>query len=168
MTGDGRGDLVVLTSLETGGTALGVAASTAVGPLAPLESWATEPLALDAIRALIGDATRDGRDDLIVVRRTDEDAISIVVYRGSTMGSSFVRLPFTDTLPLSFAGTRLSAADATGDGRVDLFALVNRGVDADGNSLGTDVVRLPSTGTTFSMEPWFSSPTLTWETAFPY
>jgi hypothetical protein len=146
-----------------------VAASTALGPLAPLVSWATEPLALDAIRPLIGDATRDGRDDLIVARRTGEDAISIVVYRASTMGTSFVRVSFTDILPpLSFAGTRFSAADATGDGRVDLFALVNRGADADGSLLGTDVVRLLSTGTTFSMEPWFSSPTMSWGTAFPY
>ena len=168
VNGDGRADFVVLTPLETGGTALQVAASDARGSLAPMERWGTEPVALDAIRPLVADADRDGREDLIVVRRVGEDAIRVVVYRGPTAGTSFSRLNFTDVLPVSFAGTRFSSSDATGDGRADLFALVNRGIDADGNPLGTDVVHFDSTGTTFTQRPWFSSPTMAWETTFPY
>ncbi len=169
VNGDGRGDLVVLAPLEAGSTAIRVAASSSLGRLAPLEDWGIEPLALDAIRPLIGDANRDGRDDLIVVRRIGEDSIRIVVHRGGTSGTSFSSLYFTDVLPVSFAGTRFSSSDATGDGRADLFALVNRGVDADGiTPLGTAVIRFTSTGTTFNQRPWFSDATMAWETAFPY
>ncbi|MFH1474222.1 MAG: VCBS repeat-containing protein, partial [Chloroflexota bacterium] len=120
------------------------------------------------IQTLVADPNRDGRDDLVVVRRTGEDSITIVVYRGWTTGTSFARLYFTSVLPVSFAGTRFSAADMTGDGRSDLFALVDRGVDGDGLPLGTTVMRFDSTGTTFRQRTWFSSSTMAWETAFPY
>jgi hypothetical protein len=168
VNGDGRGDLVVLTPFEAGGTALLVAASSSRGPLASLESWGTEPLALDAIRPLIGDATRDGRDDLIVVRRDGEDGIRVVVYRASSTAPTFEMRYFTDPLPLSFAGIRLSTADLTGDGRADLSALVDRGKDVDGLPLGTDAWRFLSTGTSYTPGPWFTSPAMAWETTFPY
>ncbi len=168
VNGDARGDLVALTPFEGGGTVLQVAASTPGGPLAPLESWGTEPLGLDAIRPLIGDATRDGRDDLIVVRREGEDGIGVVVYRASSWAPTFERRSFTDPLPLSFAGTRFSTADLTGDGRADLVALVNRGTSADGLPLGTAAWRFISTGASFETQPWFTNETMAWETAFPY
>lgn len=168
MNGDGLGDLVILTPRDAGGTMLRVALGTAKRALGDASTWANEYLPLDAIQALVADTNRDGRDDLVVVRRMGEDGISLVVYRGWTTGTSFARLSFTGVLPVSFAGTRFSAADTTGSGRSDLFALVNLGVDADGNSLGTEVIRFFSTGTTFIQRPWFSSPTMAWETIFPY
>jgi len=167
MNGDGLGDLVILAPLETGATALQVARGTRTRALSAPTTWATEPLPLEAIQALVADANRDGRDDLVVVRRMAEDAIRIVVYRGATTGTSFARLYFTDVLTISFANTRFSAADMTGDGRSDLVALVNRGDGVDG-PLGTDIVRFLSTGTTFAQRPWFSIATMPWETAFPY
>jgi hypothetical protein len=145
-----------------------VAASSSSAPLAPLQSWGTEALALDAIKTIVADTNRDGRDDLVVVRRMGEDGIRIVVYRGWTTGTSFSKLYFTDVLPVSFTGTRFSSSDATGDGRADLFALVNRGSDVEGMPLGTDVIQFISNGTTFSQRPWLSNPTMAWETAFPY
>ena len=168
MNGDGLGDLVILAPREISGTFLQVALGTRTQALRAPSTWATDPLSLDAIQVLVADPNRDGRDDLVVVRRTGEDGITMVVYRGATTGTSFSRAYFSGALPVSFAGTRFSAADTTGDGRSDLFALVNRGADADGNSLGTSVVRFYSTGTTFTRNAWFSIATLPWETAFPY
>jgi hypothetical protein len=168
VNGDGRGDLVVLTPLEAGGTALQVAPSSSSGPLGSLESWGTEPLALDAIQPLIGDATRDGRDDLIVVQRIGEDGIRVIVYRASSTAPTFERRYFTEPLPLSFAGTRFSTADLTGDGRADLSALVDRGKDESGLPLGTDAWRFLSTGSSYTPLAWFTNPTMAWEATFPY
>jgi hypothetical protein len=116
----------------------------------------------------VGDPNRDGRDDLIVVRRTAEDGSQIVVYRSLGTGATFSRRYFTGVLPLPFSATSFSTADTSGDGRADLFALVNLGVDAEGNGLGTAVSRLLSDGLTFSVDPWFTEATLRWETAIPY
>jgi len=168
VNGDGRGELVVLTPLEGGGTALRVAASSPAGPLGPLESWGIEPLALDAIHPVIGDATRDGRDDLIIVGRDGADGVRVIVNRASSTAPAFERRYFTGSLPLPFSGIRLSTADLTGDGRADLSALVDRGKDADGLPLGTDAWRLVSTGVSFTPQPWFTSATMAWESAFPY
>jgi len=166
--GDGLGDLVVLAPLATGGTALNVAPSRSSTLLGTLRSWGTEPLALDSLRALVGDVNRDGRDDLVVVRRSGADGMRIVAYRAPTSGTAFSRLYFTATLALSFAGTRFSTADLTGDARADLYALVDRGVDAAGKPLGTAGWRFYSTGTTFTPAAWFTSATMPWATTFPY
>jgi hypothetical protein len=168
VNGDGLGDLVILTPVETGGTDLRVALATSTRTLEAPATWGTDYLPLDFLHALMGDANRDGRDDLIVVRRIGEDGMQIVVYRSPSTGSTFARRYFADSLPLSFARTRFSAADSSGDGRSDLYALTDEGVDAEGNPLGTQVVRLLSDGTTFTADPWFSDAALRWETAVPY
>ena len=139
-----------------GGTALQVALAAANGLLTAPRTWGTEAAPPDALRVLVGDPNRDGRDDLIVVRRTGEDATQVVVHRSPSAGTTFSRRYYTGVLPLPFSGTRFSTADASGDGRADLFALVNLGVDAEGNSLGTAVSRLLSDGLTFSVDPWFT------------
>ena len=191
LNGDGLGDLAILAPLPPvppppvdpavpvdpalpvppvvpGGTALQVAVAAPNGLLTPPTTWATDAANLDALRVLVGDVNRDGRDDLIVVRRAGEDGIQVVVYRAPSAGTTFSRRSFTGVLAVSFAGTRFSAADASGDGRSDLFALVNLGVDAEGISLGTSVLRLLSDGLAFAVDPWFSDPALRWETAVPY
>lgn len=168
VTGDGRGDLVVLAPLAAGGTSLAVAASAPGGRLGPLARWATEPRDLAEIRPLIGDATRDGRDDLVVVRRAGEDGIQLVVYRAAATAAVFERRYFGDPLAISFKGSRFSTADLSGDGRADLVALVDRGRDEAGLALGVDAVRFFSDGTRYAIRDWFTSSTLAWETAFPY
>jgi hypothetical protein len=168
VTGDGRGDLVVLAPLAGGGTSIGVAASAPGGKLGPLARWATEPGDLADVRPLVGDATRDGRDDLVVVRRAGEDGIRLVVYRASSTAPIFERRYFSDALAISFDGSRFSTADLSGDGRADLVALVDRGRDEAGLALGVDAVRFFSDGTRYTIRDWFTSPTLAWETAFPY
>lgn len=174
--GDGRPDLVILSPAQAGEpggveaterTVLQVALATPNGVLGPPTTWGTEIAPLESARALMGDVNRDGRDDLVIVRRIGEDAARIVVYRSPRVGTAFSRRWFTDVLPFSFAGTRFSTADSSRDGRADLYALVNLGVDADGNSLGTSVVRLLSDGGRFTLRPWFSDAALRWETAFP-
>ena len=168
VNGDGLGDLAIVTPLETGGTALQVALASSARTLEAPSTWGTESLPLDALRVLVGDPNRDGRDDLIVVRRIGEDGMQIVVYRSPSTGTTFARRYFAESLPMSFAGTRFSTADSTGDGRSDLYALVNLGADAEGSSLGTGVVRLLSDGTTFTADPWFTDAALRWETAVPH
>jgi hypothetical protein len=180
LNGDGLGDLVVLAPLPPavpadpavpvvpGGTALRVALAAPNRLLTAPTTWGTEAAPPAALRVLVGDPNRDGRDDLIVVRRTGDDGSQIVVYRSLGTGATFSRRYFTGVLPLPFSATSFSTADTSGDGRADLFALVNLGVDAEGNSLGTAVSRLLSDGLTFSVDPWFSDPALRWETAVPY
>ena len=180
LNGDGLGDLVVLAPLPPappvdpavpvgpGGTALQVALAAPNGLLTAPTTWGTEAAPPDALRILVGDANRDGRDDLIVVRRTGEDSTQVVVHRSPSAGTTFSRRYFTGVLPLPFSATRFSTADTSGDGRADLFALVNLGVDGEGNSLGTAVSRLLSDGLTLSVDPWFTDAALRWETALPY
>ncbi len=168
VNGDGLGDLVALSPISGGGTALQVALSGPSILLGALKSWGTEPLNLNSIRALVGDVNRDGRDDLVVVRRSGADGMRIVVYRAPASGAAFARLAFTGTLALSFARTRFTTADITGDGRADLVALVDRGVDANGTSLGTAAWRFISTGTTFTPNAWFTNAGMPWATTFPY
>lgn len=175
VNGDGLADLAILTPVATGspdlpavGTALNVALAASNGLLEAPTTWGTEAAPLESMRALVGDPNRDGRDDLIVARRIGDDATRIVVYRGPRSGTTFSRRYFTGVLPLSFAGTRFSTADSSGDGRSDLYALVNLGLDPAGISLGTSVVRLLSDGLAFTMDPWFSDAALRWEAAVPY
>jgi len=168
VTGDGPADLVVLTPTQAGPTALQVAASQpATRTLRPLAAWGTEPVALDAMHPLIGDVDRDGREDLIVVRRSGKDSIQVVAQR-SRSSSTFSPLAFTGVLAQSFARSRFSVADLWRDGRADLGALVDRGKDAGGKPLGTAVLRFRSTGTAYVRSAWFYSSTLAWETSFPY
>ncbi len=168
LNGDGLGDLVVLAPIAAGGLAVRVARSGPSTALGSLATWGTEPLALADIQALMGDIDRDGRDDVIVVRRSGADGMRLVVYRAPTSGSTFSRLHVTGTLALSFAGSRFSSADLTADGRADLYALVDRGVDGDGKPLGTAGWRFLSTGTTFNASAWFTSAWMPWASTFPY
>ena len=168
LNGDGLGDLVVLAPIAAGGLAVRVARSGPSTALGSLATWGTEPLALADIQALMGDIDRDGRDDVIVVRRSGADGMRLVVYRAPTSGSTFSRLHVTGTLALSFAGSRFSSADLTADGRADLYALVDRGVDAEGKPLGTAGWRFLSTGTTFNASAWFTSAWMPWASTFPY
>jgi hypothetical protein len=168
LSGDGLGDLVALSPIAEGGADIRVASSKSPTSLGALKSWGTEVANLDSIRAIVGDVNRDGRDDVIVVRRSGVDALRILVYRSMSSGSAFSRIYLTDPLALSFAGTRFSSADLNGDGRADLAGLVDRGVDADGNPLGADGWRFLSSGTALSASKWFTSSTTPWATTFPY
>jgi hypothetical protein len=175
VNGDGLADLAILApgapagpDLPALGTDLRVALAAPNGLLQPATTWGMDAAPLASMRALIGDANRDGRDDLIVVRRVGDDGTQVVVYRGPTSGTVFSRRSFTGVLPLSFAGTRFSSADSSADGRSDLFALVDLGVDAEGTSLGTSVMRLLSDGVAFSIDPWVNDPALHWVTAAPH
>jgi hypothetical protein len=175
VNGDGLADLAILAPVAPAGpdspalgTDLRVALAAPNGLLQRATTWGTEAAPLASMRALIGDADRDGRDDLIVVRRVGDDGTQVVVYRGPTSGTVFSRRYFTGVLPLSFAGTTFSTADSSADGRTDLFALVDLGVDAEGASLGTSVMRLLSDGVAFSIDPWVSDPALRWVTAAPH
>jgi hypothetical protein len=168
VSGDGLGDLVVVSPDETGGSELRVARSTRFRTLGNLNLWGTEALPLEDIKPLIGDANRDGRDDLLIVRRSGADGMRLVAYRSPTSGSTFMPATLTTSLPLSFSESRLSVADASGDGRADVYVLVDRGTDGDGNSLGTSGWRLMSSATSWTAKPWFSRTSVPWAATFPY
>jgi hypothetical protein len=75
----------------------------------------------------------------------------------------------TGPLALPFETTRFSTSDLNRDGRADVVALVDRGVDVDGNDLGTQVWRLLSNNTaTLDLRTWSVGASLDWETASPH
>jgi hypothetical protein len=59
-----------------------------------------------------------------------------------------------------FAGTRFTASDLNRDGRADLLAFVDRGVDETGAPRGTDVWRLTSNGSAYTGGIWLTDATL--------
>ncbi len=156
-SGDGRADLAILAGTDAT-TDIGVAVTSATalrmdGPT----SWATEGAPLADISAVVGDPNRDGRDDVLLVRRAAA-GIRVLVDRSS--GTSFTRTWFGGPLPVPFAGTRFTTSDLNRDGRSDLLAFVDRGADEAGTPLGTDLWRLYSNGVAYTGELWLTDATL--------
>ena len=169
LTGDGLGDLVVVAAATDGTTTLSVARSkTSTRTHGPLVTWATEPSAPDDVTPLIGDANRDGRDDILVARRSGASAMRLVAYESVKSAKTYTLVTLATSLPLPFGRSKLSVADLNRDGRADVFAIVDRGTDVDGNPLGTDGWRIRSSSTTWRATPWFSRADLDWNTAYPY
>ncbi len=169
LSGDGLGDLVVVSPTPDGTTTLSVARSkTRTRMHRSLVAWATEPRAPEDIIPLIGDTNRDGRDDVLVASRRGASALRLVAYESLKAGKAYAVATLAASLPLPFDSSRLSVADINRDGRADVFALVDRGIDPDGLPLGTDGWRIRSSGTTWQATSWFSRPALDWSTAYPY
>ncbi len=169
-TGDGRADVAIATPItaDTGAvtTQTSVAASTPGLALAAPVAWAVEPAPPDQIVFLAADVDRTGRDDLVLARRAGAGS-RLLAYRST--GISFTRAWFTAIdASIPFATTRYSAADWDGDGRGDLLAYRDLGVDGAGASLGTAVTRYTSTGTAFGKGPIATDSTLDWPTFIAY
>lgn len=168
VNGDGIGDLVAVSATSAGGSILRVARSTKDRVLGRLATWGSDPHAPADLRPMMGDVNRDGRSDLILALRAG-DGVRVAAYRSPRKGTGFSRIYLTGTLGIPFAATRFAAADANADGRADVYALVDRGTDADGNPLGADVWRLLSTASgALAASRWLSGVPLDWETSVPY
>lgn len=168
VNGDGIGDLIAVSPASDGGSILRVARSTKDRVLGSLATWGSDPHGPADLRPMIGDVNRDGRSDLILARRAG-DGVRIAAYRSPRTGTGFSRVYLTGTLGIPFASTRFAAADADADGRSDVYALVDRGTDADGNQLGADVWRLLSNASgTLDANRWLSGVPIDWETSVPY
>src|SRR5512140_1299056 len=184
-TGDGRADLVILhptfpdvTPPADGsppvappaptGTAVQVAVMSAGATLGAPTTWLQVPVPPDAIRAVVGDATRDGRDDLLVAERGVDGSAVLAVYGSSANGSmTRVVYPVSPDLPLAFDDIRLATADFTGDGMTDLIVFRKLPPAADGTPGGVDIQRYWTAPDGFSRFPWRIDGTLDWATFDP-
>jgi hypothetical protein len=186
-TGDGLADLVILRPISPAvvpppadgsvppdvppaatGTAVQVAVMSAGMSLGAPITWMKAPVPPDALKAAVGDATRDGRDDLIVAERQPDGSALLAVYRSvadATM--SRVVYPTTPDLPLTFDDIRLATADFTGDGMADLLVFRNLGPAADGTPQGVEIQRYWTTPDGFTRSTWRTDPTLDWATFDP-
>jgi hypothetical protein len=166
--GDGIGDLVAVSPAADGGSLLRVARATKDRVLGSLATWGSDAHGPADLRPMMGDVNRDGRSDLLLARRAG-DGVRIVAHRSPRTGTGFSRTYLTGTLEIPFGSTRFAAADADADGRADVYALVDRGTDADGNPLGADVWRLLSNASgTLDASRWLTDVALDWETSVPY
>jgi hypothetical protein len=116
-------------------------------------TWATEPAPPEQVTPVVGDANRDGRDDLLLVRSVGS-GIRVLVDRST--GASFTRTWFGGVLEVPFAGTGFAAPDLNRDGRADLVPFVDLGDDAGGAALGATLWRLYSSGTAYSGAAWLT------------
>jgi hypothetical protein len=168
VNGDGLADLVAMAPNLAGGTDLRVVRSKSTRFLGTMATWASDPLPPESLQAMIGDANRDGRSDVIVARRSGA-GVRLASYRSASSGTGFSRVYLTPTLDLPFDGTRFASSDVDADGWADVYALVDRATGDEGEVLGTEVWRLlSSTSETLVATRWQTYPTLEWATAEPY
>jgi hypothetical protein len=150
------------------GTTVQVAVTSAGTTLAAPSTWMEAPVPPDALRAVVGDATRDGRDDLLVAERQPDGSAILAVYRsGADATMSRVVYPVTADLPLAFDAIRLAAADFTGDGMVDLLVFRNPGTTANGTPPAVEIQRYWTTPNGFQRSVWRADPTIDWTTLDP-
>ncbi len=163
-SGDGRADLLIASpTTQAGGTpatAIRVAAGGRSRILAAPRTWSVENTALANLQVLVADVDRTGRDDAVLVHRASTGSRILV---DVSNGSAFRRTWLTRVdLAIPFAATRFSTTDWDGDGRMDLLAYVDLGVDAAGRSLGTAIQRYMSKGTAFTRKSVRIDATLPW------
>jgi hypothetical protein len=185
-TGDGRADLVILRPISPDvvppadgspppsappaptGTAVQVAVMSAGATLGAPTTWLQVPVPPEAIKAVAGDATRDGRDDLLVAERQPDGSAVLAVYRSNANATmSRAVYPVSPDLPLAFDDIRLATADFTGDGMTDLLVFRKLAPAADGTAQGVEIQRYWTTPGGFSRSPWRTDPTLDWATLDP-
>jgi hypothetical protein len=158
-SGDGRADLVILRPAIRGtATEALVARSTNTGGLRAPRVWATMFIRPSLLRAVAGDVNRDSRDDIVLARRRSGDLLSIVVLRATSSGS-FVQSTWWTSTSFKWSGNRIATADVNRDGRADVVAYRN-----GGETGGTLVYRLTSTGQEFRAALWRTLSSVSWST----
>lgn len=144
--GDGRNDLLLITDLGEGGRRFDMAYSPAslalnLGPLRPRVT-ATD-LVGDVVKTIVGDVTRDGRDDVLLLIDTG-NRTRIDILRAPAGFKGWVRQEAwrsTTAGRLPFAKLKLATSDVDYDGLTDLVAFRDRG--ADGTEILTWVTPNP-------------------------
>jgi hypothetical protein len=131
-------------------------------------TWLAASVPPDGIKPVVGDATRDGRDDLIVAERQPDGSALLAVYRSNADATmSRAVYPAAPDLPLTFDAIRLATADFTGDGMADLLVFRNPGPAADGTPQGVEIQRYWTTPNGFARYPWRTDLRLDWATFDP-
>ncbi len=131
--GDGRADLLLVTDLGAGGLRIDVAYSPATSKVAGLgglkRRYVATDLAAGAVKITVGDVTRDGRDDVLLLRDSDTRT-TIDVLKASRGNKAFRRTEAwrsTADGHLPFAKLRIAASDVDYDGLMDLVVFRDRG-----------------------------------------
>ncbi len=134
LSGDGRADLVIRQNIEAGGVKVRTAVTTSPLPgraprMGPIRTR-FESRQLDAakVRMAVGDANRDGRDDVVMLIGGGGRA-RVERLQGALLGG-FKRVavwtaPKSDPIPVQ--KTRLGVSDVDYDGRSDLVLYIEHG-----------------------------------------
>ena len=164
VSGDGRADLVFVRP-----TAAGVAFSVAVARrgftgMEPLAGWGTYPIGLERLKLRLADATRDGRDDIVLAYRRSDTETGLRV-RPST-GAAFAA-GVTWNGPLAWDDLLLAATDyapsTAPDGDADVYVLVRVPGAAEGDPPTTDVRRFYVSTTAFTASTWRTALPANWD-----
>ncbi len=136
LSGDGRSDLIVRQNIDGGGVRLKTAVTKSPLPgafprMGPYKArWADPTLVPAKVKMTVGDANRDGRDDVMML--ADSGGRTVVErLQGLKLGGlKRVRLwTAPASAPIPVQKTRLGAADIDYDGREDFVIFRRRGAN---------------------------------------
>jgi hypothetical protein len=134
VTGDGRADLIVRQNMSGGGVKIRTAASRSPMPssgqrMRPIRTrFESAGIVSSKVKTTVGDANRDGRDDVIMLIGGSGGA-TVERLQGQPSGS-FKRVKIwtaNRSAPIYVKKTRLGAADIDYDGRTDLILYSEEG-----------------------------------------
>ena len=158
----GRGDLAAIEEEGRRGVDLVVVPSRRDGKgLGAPETWYSErAFARDDVLPVKADINGDGRDDIVLVARSGDAGLRLVLYRARNASFTRSTLARLDE-GFPWAGLKSGAADLNGDGFEDLFVLSAAGA-------GTRFSALLSSATAVAAKPWVSDRDLDWSTTSPF
>jgi hypothetical protein len=166
--GDGRPDLLVALPAAVAPGADPMATGTAIvallgrsGSLGEPTTWAHLPDVEPTAAILAGDVDRDGRDDVVVIAPNGPSGVTMtgLLSDGTSFDRSTLRSVDTGYRPWA---AKYSSADVNGDGRMDVIALYDQGVN------GTAILTFISNGKKLGSGPRSTDRTLAWATAEPF
>lgn len=136
LSGDGRSDLIVRQNIDGGGVRLKTAVTKSPLPgafprMGPYKArWADPTLVPARVKMTVGDANRDGRDDVMMLADSGGRTVAERLQGLRMGGLKRVRLwtaPASASIPVQ--KTRLGAADIDYDGREDFVIFRRRGAN---------------------------------------
>jgi hypothetical protein len=153
VTGDGKADLVTLNNNGSNGTSIHVFKSTG-SSFASQVMWRNTTWGYTGIKALLADATGDGKADLITLNNAGAAGTTMQVFPST--GSSFSTPQQWRSTTWGWSGLKPLAGDVTGDGKADLITLNNNG------ALGTSMHVFASTGSSFAAQQQWQNTAWGW------
>jgi hypothetical protein len=168
LDGDGRPDLIVALPAAVAPGADPTATGTAIvallgskGSLGEPTTWARLSDIEPTATILAGDIDRDGMDDVAVIAPNGPTGVTMTGLLSD--GTSFDRSTLR-SVPSGYrpSAAKYSSADVNGDGRMDVVALYDQGVN------GTAILTFISNGKKLGSGPRSIDRTLVWFTAEPF
>ena len=164
LSGDGRDDLIVRQNLANGGVRIKTAVGKRSGPGMGLLVKRFESRSLNAAKTkmVLGDANRDGRDDLLMIVGGGGPT-RVERLQGKGLGGirriKIWTAPKADPIPVT--KTKLGAADIDNDGRTDLVLFTEKGA-------GTRMRVLRTRYTSIAKGPDTTFRSIDWTDVRPY